>query len=290
MNDNKEKPEWIDLDKKYSDIKYKLDTILEHLTIPKAKEINWKKRLFKWLFSIAILGSVPYQINTFLSSNHSAINYKISNFSTTGTQVDKNGKIHGKGNSEGGDKNHPTLNYTFSISGNFKLFSGQIKDAYIIYDEKDTKKLFSTTDFHPLSLKKSAMRPFLSYAGAFLPLFETIIPIAYHSSQFNTNEIHYQTTNLNLFYKPFYILTIDTQNHLNLQLLLIRSKEGIMSFPNGVNLISDPYSISTPPEYNIIEISEVLKSNSFENSYQIPKKEVQNSAKNIIQIAQNFYI
>lgn len=279
----KEVPEWMDFYRQYQNICTEIELIKSSLFY----KPPFYKKLIKWLIGVSIIGSVPYQVNSFLSSSNSPVDYSISNFSATGTKIDKSGSIHAK--TESNEMDSPTLNYTFSINGKFNLYSGKIKDAFLIYKEDDKNQDFSFDDLHTLEIKQNQLTAFHSYAFAFIPLWQSFGKTTYHSANFSLNEIHYHTTNSKLFYKPFYLLTVDEQNNIHVQLLIIKSKSGIMSISKDVNFIDSPQALQASPEYHLLSLSEILKAPSDKQSFGLSKEQVQQNVNQILDLFKVFY-
>lgn len=290
-------PEWFNIIQQLQKITYESKKLNDKITELKTLSTppSLPKKLFIWvrttLIALIIVAPITYQLSSIYSSANAPISYdNIDYFESIGTEISPEGEIKGKVNS--GTILNPVTNYNFSIGGEIKLYSGEIKDIYIIYNEKDDEESsLSPDNFHELKDKKNTGPSKMTIAQAFIP-FKQILSehVVYHKTDFALKNIHYQTSNKTLFYKPFYILTVDKKNNISIRLLLIKSKDGVMSISSYANFIYTPQTLQQSPDYKLFSLPNVLKLSSPEKSYNINKKSIEKSVNKIRSIANDFYI
>ncbi|AYG01315.1 hypothetical protein [Lactococcus allomyrinae] len=290
-NKNDKLPSWIDINYQLQNNNYEIKKLGLMLTPP-----TQNRKIIKWvtntLITLLFIAPITYQLSSIYSSGSSPISYdNISHFKSTGTIITPEGTIEGEVNH--GISTHPVTNYNFSIAGELGLYSGEIKDVYIIYNENDDNSKLSPNNFHELKNKKNIGPSKTVFAQAFIP-FKQIFDdhVIYHKTDFVLKNIHYHTTKTTLFYKPFYILTVDKKNNISIRLLLIKNKSGsgVTSLSSYANFIYSPESLQQAPEYKLFLLSDILKLTSPEKKYDISKENVEKSVNEIRTIANDFYI
>lgn len=234
----------------------------------------------KFLFGIIIVGRITYQINSFFNSLNSPINYSISSFNAKPFDIN-NGKIDTPSKMSKGD------NLFFKFSSTLKISSGQIKDFYIVYSTTDSPNL-SLSNFHNLTPKISYNNRFKKYLFSFIPYLSNSEQIPISTVTFKS-KINYQTEKTTYCYKPFYLLTIDKQNNIDIKILMVRSYSELYYSEYNIPFIMSEESFTTAPSYQLLSPSDFLKTKSVSPKFNTSAKEIQQGIKQITEISKEFY-
>lgn len=240
-----------------------------------------KTRVLQTVFGIFIIGQITYQLSSFFDSLNSHISYDIANIQAVSPQI-VNGHIQNV------EKKLPKGdNVIFTLYGEFQIKSGQIKDSYLIYSKNDNPNIKSD-DFHSLKLKYVPFVESWNYLNNIIPYVPMFYNPPLHIFRFD-NKIHYTTKKSQFFYKPFYILTIDKQNNIDIQLLVVKSYSEIYISDTNTPFITNETTLTTPPVYKQLYLSDFIKHKSYSNKYDLNLEQIQKSSDQIIEITKNLY-
>lgn len=168
------------------------------------------------------------------------------------------------------------------------LMTLNIQSAYLVYSEDDNNRISSLKNFKLLKLKE---KPFskLIYPLALIPYSTDIFDMPLNRLNIST-DIFYSSVKKS-FYKPIYILTIDSHNSISVQLLLIKGKNSAVSIINlkSPSLIMDLDKVTETPKYKLINPSALLVE-PFEDSSNLSHDEFEKSIEYITKVAKQYYI
>lgn len=174
------------------------------------------KKLFNFIITTIVVILISFRVTAILSSNTATFQYSTENIESLGANVITPGSTKKQSiipaSKEELQDNKILASYDNEVKLDLAIYSGDIKTMYFIYNQH-AQNINSVDDFHKVNLKSNNLifNQFIDCIP-FLPL----LPIKKYSI---TSEFIYNNSDKS---KPIYILTEDTQNHINIQCLALQ--------------------------------------------------------------------
>lgn len=272
------------------EINYNFKGLQEQFSSESAPKKNLLKKIAKYFItlfvSILLVGRISYQINTIFNNSSSALDYKLSHLQM-GPPI-KNGKGDVIYSTSPSKTDSIRYNFNYKLTGDIAVNSGNIQSAYLVYSDDDNNRICSLKNFKILKFKE---KPFskLIYPLALVPYSTKFFDIPLNKLEIST-DVFYSSVKKS-FYKPIYILTIDSHNNISAQVLLIKGKDSAISIinPNSPAFMMDLSTITEKPKYRLIKPSDLLR-DPFEKSSYLPHDEFEKSIEYITKVAKQYYI